>query len=182
MNFSLVRPAEELGQQFMNMADEFRMAGEAHYLDEDILSQGLGKYLEWLRNGEVAENLPPNLVPWTAYWAMSDTRLVGFSSLRHWLSPWMAEFGGHIGYRVRPSARRFGLGTHLLRLTLSKAFERGINPALIVCTPENTASVATIKKNGGIYDRETERDDGVRLHRFWVSTSAVSSNLDSTDA
>jgi predicted acetyltransferase len=160
----------------MEMADEFRMAEEAHYLDEDILAQGLGKYLEWLRNGDAGENLPPNLVPWTAFWAVNDKRLVGFSSLRHWLSPWMTEFCGHIGYRVRPSARRFGFGTLILRLTLSKAFEHGINPALIVCTPENTASVTVIKKNGGIYDRDTEREDGVRLHRFWVSTSALSSN------
>jgi predicted acetyltransferase len=176
MNLSLVRPSEELGQQFIEMADEFRLAGEAHYLDEDILSQGLSRYLEWLRNGEMAENLPRNLVPWTAFWAVSGTRLVGFSSLRHWLSPWMAEYGGHVGYRVRPNERRFGLGTHVLRLTLSKAFERGIDPALIVCTPENTAFVATIEKSGGIYDRETEREDGVRLFRFWVPTSPDSSN------
>src|SRR6266702_2882008 len=171
MSPTLVRPSEELGQQFMEMADEFRMAGETLYLDEDVISKGLNEYLKWLRNGETSVNLPSNLVPWTAFWAVSDARLVGVSSLRHWLSPWMAEFGGHIGYRVRPSARRLGLGTLILRLTLAKAFEHGIDPALIVCTPDNTASIAVIKNDGGGYDRETEREDSVRLHRFWVATS-----------
>jgi predicted acetyltransferase len=173
MNLALIRPSEELGQQFVEMTDEFRSAGEEHYLDEDVISQGLNTYLEWLRRGDSGENLPPNLVPWTTFWAVSDSRLVGFSSLRHHLSPWMAEYGGHIGYRVRPSARRFGLGTMILRLTLARAFARGINPALIVCTPENAASVAVIKKNGGVYDREVQREDGVLLHRFWVSTSPM---------
>jgi predicted acetyltransferase len=167
---SLICPSEELGEQFLEMADEFRLAGEAHYLDEETLSQGLSRYVEWLRAGERGQNLPSNLVPWTAFWAVSGTQLVGISSLRHWLSPWMAEFGGHIGYRIRPNARRRGLGTQLLRLTLSKALELGINPALIVCAPENVASVAIIQRNGGLYDRETKRDDGVRLHRFWVPT------------
>lgn len=176
MNLSLVCPSEELGQQFMEMVDEFREAGEAHYLDEDVISKGLDEYLKWLRNGETPALLSSNLVPWTAFWAMRDARLVGISSLRHWLSPWMAEFGGHIGYRVRPSARRLGLGTAILHLTLARAFERGIDPVLIVCTPDNEASIAIIKKNGGIYDRETEREDGVCLHRFWVAKSKVPSN------
>jgi predicted acetyltransferase len=174
MNLSLVRPSEKLGQQFMEMADEFRLAGEAEYLDEDAIAKGLNEYLKWLSSGEVAENLPPNLVPWSAFWAVSDGQLIGLSSLRHTLSPWMAEFGGHIGYRVRPQARRSGVGTLILRSTLEKAFQRGTHPVLIVCTPENTASVAVIKKNGGIFDREVEREDGVRLHRFWISKSAAS--------
>jgi predicted acetyltransferase len=171
----IILPSKELGQQFMDMADEFGAAGETDYLDEEILSGGLDEYLEYLRHGRMGERLPGSLVPWTQYWAISNVELVGFGSLRPRLSPWMSEFGGHIGYRIRPSARRNGFGTSLLRLMLAKASESGIDPALIVCTPDNVASIALLRKNGAIFERTAEREDGVRLHRFFLPTSTASS-------
>ena len=43
-------------------------------------------------------------------------QVVGRIALRHYLTEKLKEFGGHIGYEVRPSVRRTGVATELLRL------------------------------------------------------------------
>lgn len=138
---------------FTAMVREFVEAGERDYVFEDVLfNQGFAEYVHWLVQGERGEL--PGLAPWSAYWAVEteSAELVGLSSLRHTLSPWLAEFGGHIGYRVRPSARRRGLGSALLSLTLQRADGRGITQALVVCTPESVGSQGVLRRNGAVFD------------------------------
>ncbi|MDN3544428.1 MAG: GNAT family N-acetyltransferase [Roseateles asaccharophilus] len=156
----------------MAMVAEFLEAGEREYVYEDVLfGEGFAQYLDWLAKGERGEL--EGLVPWSAYWAVDPAsgELVGMSSLRHQLSPWMAQFGGHIGYRVRPRMRRLGIGTNLLQLTLQQANARGITKALVVCTPENTGSQGVLRKSGAVFESEVSTE-GHRLLRYWVATSA----------
>lgn len=173
MNLQLVRPSFDLQAEFMAMVDEFLQAGEREYVQEDVLfDEGFVAYVDWLARGERGEL--DGLVPWSAYWTvdMDSNTLIGISSLRHELSPWLAEFGGHIGYRVRPSQRRQGAGTTLLRLTLNEARARGVAEALIVCTPDNLGSQGVLRRCGARFEREVVRSDGVSLMRFWVPTGA----------
>jgi predicted acetyltransferase len=75
------------------------------------------------------------------------------------------EQGGHIGYDVRPSMRRRGYATAMLREALPIAKSLGIDPALITCRQDNVASRKVIEANGGIFD--DQRGD---ILRFWVPT------------
>ena len=91
----LVRPTERLRDAFLAMLDEFQSVGESHFVQEPVLlEEGFDAYLRWLERGESEHTVPTGLVPWSAYWAVSDGGMMGVSSLRHTLSPWMAEFGG----------------------------------------------------------------------------------------
>ena len=73
--------------------------------------------------------------------------------------------GGHIGYDVRPSARRHGHATEMLRQTLPIAHRMGIDPALITCNVDNIGSRTVIERNGGVLE-----DERAGKLRFWVAT------------
>ncbi len=99
------------------------------------------------------------------FWMVDDDEVVGRISLRHALTPWLLEAGGHIGYAVRPTARRRGHATVSLGLVLPVAAGRGIDPALVTCDEDNVASRRVIESNGGVL--EDHRNGKLR---FWVPT------------
>ena len=94
-----------------------------------------------------------------------DDTVVGRVSLRHELTPWLLEVGGHIGYAVRPSARRRGYATAALARVLPVAADLGIDPALVTCDEDNIGSRKAIEANGGVL--EDVRNGKLR---FWVPT------------
>lgn len=99
----------------------------------------------------------------------SDNRIVGVIDLRHHIDhPVLGTWGGHCGYSVRPSERRKGYATEMLRLNIVKAKELGIEKMLVTCAEENAASEKTILANGGIYE-ETIQVYGDKIKRFWIS-------------
>jgi predicted acetyltransferase len=102
------------------------------------------------------------LVTW---WWVDGTEYVGRISLRHRLTERLLEIGGHIGYDVRPSARRRGHATAMLKAVLPPTRELGIDPALLTCDTDNIASRKVIEANGGVF--EDERSGKLR---FWVPT------------
>ena len=115
---------------------------------------------------------PTGWVTGTYLWMVDDTadgaEVVGRISLRHELTPWLLEVGGHIGYAVRPSARRQGHATAALGQMLAVAAGHGIDPVLVTCDRDNIGSRRTIEANGGVL----EDVRGVKM-RFWVPTHAA---------
>lgn len=69
--------------------------------------------------------------------------------MRYRLTPPLEKAGGHIGYDVRPSARRQGHATAMLAAALPIAPSLGITRALLTCDGTNTASQRVIGTNGG---------------------------------
>ncbi|MEV8375511.1 GNAT family N-acetyltransferase [Kribbella sp. NPDC056861] len=109
---------------------------------------------------------PPDLVHQTMLWFVDDgTDWLGRLSIRHSLTPALEELGGHIGYFVRPSARRRGHATQMLHQSLPIAARLGIDPALVTCDADNEASRKVILAAGG--EQEDERHGKLR---FWVAT------------
>ena len=83
----------------------------------------------------------------------SDNRIVGVIDLRHHIDhPILGTWGGHCGYSVRPSERRKGYATEMLRLDILKAKELGIDKMLVTCDEGNVASERTIIAGGGVYE------------------------------
>ena len=99
--------------------------------------------------------------------------LVGQSNLRRRLSPLLHRDGGHIGYAVRPTARRRGHASEILRQTLGEASRIGIARALLTVATTNRPSIRVVEKNGGVFDREaiSHRDDQ-EMRRYWIETAA----------
>jgi len=111
---------------------------------------------------------PTGWVTGTYLWMLVDDTVVGRISLRHTLTPWLLQVGGHIGYAVRPSARRQGYATAALGQMLPVAASHGIDPVLVTCDRDNIGSRRTIEANGGVL----EDVRGVKM-RFWVPTHAA---------
>lgn len=90
-------------------------------------------------------------------------RILGFLALRHALTPYLHDVGGHIGYSVRPTERRRGLATAALRCGLDEAAALGIDPVLITCAADNIASRRVIESAGGRWESRLEG-----VERFWI--------------
>ncbi|MFE6051391.1 GNAT family N-acetyltransferase [Kitasatospora sp. NPDC056446] len=91
-------------------------------------------------------------VPMTTLWWADGDELLGRIAIRHRLTPGLARVGGHIGYDVRPGARRRGHATAMLTAALPVAAGLGITEALLTCDESNTASRRVIEANGGRLD------------------------------
>ena len=90
---------------------------------------------------------------------------LGRIALRHRLNEYLRTLGGHIGYDVRPSARRRGHATAMLAAAVPRAHAMGIDPVLVTCDVDNVASRRVIEANGGVLENELQG----KL-RFWVPT------------
>lgn len=142
---------------------------------EFLLEDRDGSWADYIaRLDEISRgvNLAPDRVPADLLAAEVDGQLVGRSSIRHTIEnhEFLSEFGGHIGYAVRPAFRKQGYATAILRLSLARARELGIEQALITCDDSNSGSAATIERCGGVFERITMFQDMPR-RRYWVPTS-----------
>jgi predicted acetyltransferase len=105
-------------------------------------------------------------VPSTHLWWVDDDTFLGRLQIRHRLTPFLRETGGHVGYHVIPPARRRGHGTAMLAAALPVGAALGIDCLLITCDAGNQGSRKIIQANGGLLQDQR----GEKL-RFWVPTS-----------
>jgi predicted acetyltransferase len=116
-----------------------------------------------IRNAESDAPRPDGHVPATSLWMVQDDEVVGFVQIRHQLNAFLLEQGGHIGYSVRPSARRRGLASAALTSALGIATGLGLDRVLVVCHETNVASRAVIERAGGEYE-----DSRAEYRRYWI--------------
>ena len=104
-------------------------------------------------------------MPSTHLWWVEGDVFLGRVHVRHRLTPFLRETGGHLGYHVVPPARRRGHATAMLAAALPVAAALGLECLLLTCDADNTASRRVIEANGGLL--QSQRGDTLR---FWVPT------------
>ncbi|MDL4813500.1 GNAT family N-acetyltransferase [Actinomadura opuntiae] len=109
---------------------------------------------------------PDGFVPSTTFWLVDGPEFLGRIQLRHRLTEWLRDVGGHIGYDVRKSARRRGHASRMLRETLQYAHGLGIDPALVTCDVDNLGSRKVIEACGGVLE-----DVRAGKRRYWIPTA-----------
>jgi predicted acetyltransferase len=109
---------------------------------------------------------PEGRVAATSLWMVEGDQVVGFVQVRHRLNAFLLEQGGHIGYSVRPSARRRGLASTGLLEAIGRASALGLERVLVVADETNIGSRSVIESAGGEYENSFE---GKR--RYWIATS-----------
>jgi predicted acetyltransferase len=141
-----------------------------HASDEVGSSAGFAAWVARLNaQSDPAQAVAAGRVHCAYRWIVEDGRVLGAIALRHELNERLMQLG-HIGYGIRPSARRRGLATWALGRTLDQARRLGLARVLIVCEAGNLASAKTIERHGGVL--EGVRDGTVR--RYWITTGEPS--------
>ena len=99
-------------------------------------------------------------------WVVEDGRVLGGIALRHDAHE-QVHHAGHVGYGIRPSARRRGLATLALEQILNEARNLGMERVLVVCASDNIASAKMIERQVGVLERTELTEHGVAC-RYWI--------------
>jgi predicted acetyltransferase len=139
-------------------------------LDPVNLENDFSSYVQGELRLDDPAHLEPGKVLQSEFWLVNDLEFFGRIALRHELNDFLKGFGGHIGYEIRPSRQRQGLGTFMLKLVLEKARTIGLERVLITCDVENLGSCGVIEANGGQLEGEFQLDWYEQpIRRYWIN-------------
>lgn len=118
-------------------------------------------------------DLPRDRVPADFLLAEVDGVVVGRASVRHRLTPFLLDVGGHVGYAVGRRFRRRGYATEILRLSVARLRELGVEEVLVTCDDDNAGSAAVIEACGGVLEDVRHRGPSVPgKRRYWIRPDA----------
>lgn len=172
-DFFLVEPSELYAEQIAEYKQMF--------LDTNCSMDGCGPlrrcknpkaYILECRKYTSPNTLPKGLVMATQFFYIRkvDNCLVGMIQVRHYFNKYLSKYGGHIGYSIKPSERRKGYATAMLKAVLPYCKEIGLDKILITCIDDNIGSEKTILNNGGVYESTVyEWKERRKLKRFWIT-------------
>lgn len=168
----LVTPTKEHEQAALEYKQEHLDNGEPLLHGGSLLDtkDSYDDWLDHLKANSSKETVQPGWVTSSTFFGMreSDNRIVGIIDIRHELNDFLRNYGGHIGYGVRPSERRKGYATQMLQLALDYCRSLSLDRVMLACDRNNPASRLTIEKCGGILEREFLHTDGMTVQVFWI--------------
>ena len=154
----LIRPTKELKGKALDFRQEFFDNGEKVINGSELLDQ-TENYDDWLASvtaNTSARTVDPAWVVTDTFFAVDETeKIVGIIDLRHTLNDFLKDLGNS-GYSVRPSERRKGIASEMLRQLLTIAVQSGMTELHLSAEKTNEPSIKTITQNGGVYERSFE--------------------------
>ena len=170
----LVKPHRKYYKLYKDMMDEWNMEGSRIapwplHLKYHTL-QYFNEMINRVQEVEAGKKLEGYAAS-TTYWLYDDKRniLIGASNLRHYLTKAGLETWGHIGYGIRPSERKKGFATQLLKLTLEEARIKNIDKVLLGAYVGNIASWKVMEKCGAELENIVIEDKtGLPIKRYWI--------------
>ena len=106
------------------------------------------EWLEKLKQDELGNNEEWGISE--TYILEEDDNILGMLNIRYSLSSDKAEKYGHIGYGVRPTKRKKGYATYMLKEALIKCREKKMTEVILGCYEDNIGSKKTILNNNGV--------------------------------
>lgn len=132
--------------------------------------EDFAKFIQMLDDCERG-NLDKKFSSTASYFVTDENgRLIGAASLRHYLTAEGYKIWGHIGYGVRPSERRKGYATCILKMVLAEAKEKKIQRVLLGCHSSNIGSAKMIESCGGVLENivDDPGDKNETIRRYWI--------------
>ena len=172
MDLKLIKLTKAYEAQLGEMIDEWRADQELNHTNRSPWAifkndyHDLDYYLKHLELKTATEDKVPDSV----FFLLDGDRdrLLGAVNIRHYLNDALLKEGGHIGDGIRPSERRKGYATELVRLALEECRKLGIQRVLMTCDKDNVGSARSIIKNGGVLENEFINSDGEIEQRYWI--------------
>ncbi|MFW5839820.1 MAG: GNAT family N-acetyltransferase [Planctomycetota bacterium] len=167
-------PGKKRKDSFLAMAEEFHQAGETGWphgawKEDPAAMEDFAAFLQREADWREGRNLPEGYVPGITWWMMDGQVVLGTAQLRLERNDHLLNYGGHIGYCIRPSQRRKGYMKRLLPLVLDAAARLGIDKVLVTCGMQNVGSARVIESAGGVFeDARTDPARDKTLRRYWV--------------
>lgn len=166
MQLALIAPQIDYKESYLSYIKELGTE-ERYPFPLDFDHTDFSAMLNKIEDFNQGINLPDGYVPSSTYWLVADGEILGVSNLRHYLNERIRQVGGHVGLGIRPSVRNQGLSKELLKLTLSKAKEKGIHEIHLHCYKQNIASARMIIACGGSLDSEIKVESTL-VQRFII--------------
>ena len=175
MALKLIKLTKEYEKELGEMIDEWKADQELNHTNHSPYAifkndyHDFDYYLEHLDMKEATDKYVPS-----STFFLLDTernRLLGAVNIRHYLNEFLLQEGGHIGDGIRPSERRKGYATEMIRLALDECRKLGIDRVLMTCDKDNIGSAKSIIKNGGVLENEFVNEDGVTEQRYWITVT-----------
>lgn len=162
----LIEPSSDYLDSFLSALCEYHLQGIHLPITASALKNDFASYAELFRACEIAavQDVPKSL-----FWLVDGQEYLGELTILHELGYWAFEFGGQIGYRLRPSSQGKGLGKTILRLGLEKAAAADYKRVLALTDQQNVKSIIILQKAGAVLDSAIIRQSGTTL-RYWVAT------------
>ena len=172
MNVKLIRLTKDYEAQLGEMLEEWTADIEANHTNHSpwkIFKNDYRDFDAYLADLECKEP-EGRLVPDSVFFLLDvdQKRLLGAADIRHYLTDELLLTGGHIGDGIRPSERRKGYGTELVRLALIECKKLGIRRVLMTCDRDNVGSAKSIVRNGGVLENEFVNGEGNVEQRYWI--------------
>jgi predicted acetyltransferase len=106
----LVLPSKKYLKSYQNFCRDFIKNGTTEEYrkgyEKQLASTKKPLFLKWLHDDSKGINLEKGMVQMTTYWAIVNGKVVGRINVRHKLNKQLREYGGHIGYAVRPTEQK----------------------------------------------------------------------------
>ncbi len=166
----LTRPRERYKDSFIDAVYEYIREKRTVNWHPEILRARFDEYLRVLQQAET--DPLAGMVPATQFWLVSENDgYIGDVDVRHHLNEGLKRYGGHIGYKIRPSFRRRGYGALICRLGILEARKRGVGDILITCDDDNIGSSRIIEVNGGVLQDKIDNGRHALTRRYWIRDS-----------
>lgn len=168
----LVRPTKELEEKALEYRQEHFDMGECELHGSSLFDKlEYGEWLKLVEDNSHEKTVRSGWVVSSTFFAVrkTDNKIVGMIDIRHSLNDFLKNYGGNIGYGVRPSERNNGYAAEILKQGLKYCKTIGLEKVMLACYKDNQASSKTIIKCGGVLENEFTYLNKRTVQVFWIT-------------